>query len=372
MQLWWLEQRYRNFQYCVVELHWSIIPAALLYVSMRGRGLDCRWDDMDFVLITRGQDILQMSDHRWEDYHRCPGKTRVKASFKSHFDYWYKRAGPLNLVRNLAGRFFGSLLVHYLNSTSQNAKPSERPSNETLDSITDRVYPYPYLYLREHVKRRLNLGKNEVINVLEVLNLVSAARHHDEMLASFDWFRMHDSCEEFFRRLRQKYMESFPSPPSENDGSTRTYSDVLYQLLFPNTSKRGAENMILAALCVDPHAARGYDIPDSKSSLDKWDEDIVKPIKNLDISLESAAAVLQPLLEEDEFALLEEAKEMNERRLEIRSDVPKHLTNPVTLSLFYRSLMTHQVESSGVDDEPPGTAIPKDASVWSFSSDVSD
>ncbi|KAI0798974.1 hypothetical protein GGR55DRAFT_702346 [Xylaria sp. FL0064] len=371
MQLWGLEQRYRNLQYCVVELHRSIIPAALLYVSMRGRGLDCRWEDMDFVLITRGQDILQMSDHRWEDYHRCPGKTRVKASFKSHFDYLCGRVAPLSL--NLSSRFFYDLLLPYITSASHDVKPSGRPSNKTLDNITDRVYPYPYLYLREQVKRRLNLGKNEIINVLEVLNLVSAARYHDEMLASFDWFRMHDSCEEFFRRLRQKYMESFFSPPSENDGSTRSYLDALYQLLFPNTSNRGAENMILAALCVDPHAARGYDIPDSKTSLDKWDEDIIKPMKNLDISLESAAAVLQPsLLEAGEFSLLEEAREMNERHLALRSDVPKHFSNPVTLSLFYRSLMTHDVESSGMSDEPPGTAIPKDVSVWSFSSEVSD
>ncbi|KAI0419221.1 hypothetical protein F5X98DRAFT_385054 [Xylaria grammica] len=49
MQSWWLEQRYRSFQFWAVKLNESITPAALLYVSMRKLGLVGRWMDMECV-----------------------------------------------------------------------------------------------------------------------------------------------------------------------------------------------------------------------------------------------------------------------------------------------------------------------------------
>ncbi|KAI0426955.1 hypothetical protein F5Y09DRAFT_317548 [Xylaria sp. FL1042] len=377
IQSWWLEQQYRKFEFYTVELHKSIIPAALLYVSMRHEGLGCRWEDMDFVLITRGVDIFQMFDHRWENYHRCPGKTRVKASFKSHFNSIYKQPGPLKSMRGPLDRYCSDLFSAYSVPTSpRSAKPSERPSSKTLDKIIRRVYPYPYMHARKEIRYQLSLGENEIINILEVLNLVSAARYYDELSTSFDWFRMHDSCEKIFRCLRQKYMESFKeaglNPPLDNDGSSSCRSDALHHLLFADPSNRGAENMILAALCVDPQTARSYDILDKQHLFDEWGDEIINLTKDLDISLKSAATVLQPLLEQEGGAVSEEAYESKDDYYKTRSKVPKHSPDWLPQSLDSRPFVSYQFSNFEMSDEPPDNPIPENVSVGSFSPENSD
>ena len=49
MQCYWMEQQYKAYEYRSLNLYKSIIPAALLYVSLRKIELVPPWQTMDYV-----------------------------------------------------------------------------------------------------------------------------------------------------------------------------------------------------------------------------------------------------------------------------------------------------------------------------------
>ncbi|TGJ80373.1 hypothetical protein E0Z10_g8396 [Xylaria hypoxylon] len=330
MQSWWLEQQYRSFESWSVKLNDSITPAALLYVSMRKLGLVDRWIDMECVLELRGVDILTHDRHRWKHYASWPDNLEVVTSFSSHFSdirgvesIWWQ-SSPLS-------RYVADLFTDYFKQYSPRCRlrltPGNAPSTNTLHRIVRRLYPHPNVYWRKHVMKELCLEEEEgePVNILRVLGLVRMARYFDEILASFDWFSMHDICQKFFDSLRQAYLHKFEtyekySPESSSDGPCSL--NALYYLIFGSISDKGAENMILAGLCFNPNTMGSYELPDHKDYFfEKWGEDITRHTKELGISLESAAAVLQLLIKQEGSTVFDKSTET--RRAHQQRSVPK-------------------------------------------------
>ncbi|KAI1426453.1 hypothetical protein F5Y12DRAFT_794347 [Xylaria sp. FL1777] len=327
MQSWWLEHQYRTFEFYTVKLHEAIVPAALLYVSMRRKGLVSQWRDMDFVLQTRGVDIIASQDDHWEHYDDWPDSLTVCTSLSSQFSMLYEKCYPVQ--HNPVERYLADFLSCYLDPDQD-----PPPIKSSLRKMIRRTYPYPYLDWRKKIAHDLQLEDNQVTNMFAVLDLLSAARYVDESLAAFDWFRMHDICENFFHFLRKNYLakyEGFISMDpnrglhlAPEHGGHGPYSlDALYYLLFAEPSDRGVENMILASLCISPNATQSYDMPDREYLLEMWGDDIMRHIEELGVSLESAAVVLQSLIEQEGREVYTKAAQTERAHHKVRAEVPE-------------------------------------------------
>ncbi|GAW11993.1 hypothetical protein ANO14919_013480 [Xylariales sp. No.14919] len=126
---------------------------------------------------------------------------------------------------------------------------------------------------------------------------------------------MHDICQKFFSSLTQAYQDKISTfndskPTSEIPTHSTMSSCCLPYLLRGMITDKAAGNMILAGLCFNPRIVQTYDLPVfEKGIFERWGDDIIKDTGNLDISLESAAAVLQPLIQQEGSAVLEKAAE---------------------------------------------------------------
>ncbi|KAI0912527.1 hypothetical protein F4823DRAFT_559856 [Ustulina deusta] len=328
MQSWWIEQQYRIFEYHALKLHEAILPAALLYVSMRRLGL---------IVMTRGADILHPMHHRWEHYEIWPDRLRVNMSINMHFASLYAQP-PVRYHHNPLARYLAGLFTLYFapNPREFRLYSSGPPSANTLRRIIRRVYPYPHVAWRE--KAIHDLREKNITNIFEVLYLVSTARYFDESMACFDWFSMHDTCKKFLDCLRDKYMESYKAYLNKDpfSGSNRPPGDesnglgsliALFSILFKEPSDRGTENLIMASLCIDPHATQSYDIQDIKHFFERWGDGIIWHMGELGISLESAAAVFQPLVEQEGWAVFTKAAETQRGHHKTRTERPDYLTD---------------------------------------------
>ncbi|KAF2970686.1 hypothetical protein GQX73_g2935 [Xylaria multiplex] len=187
----------------------------------------------------------------------------------------------------------------------------EPPSKETLDKIVNAVWPYPQMSWREEFREELGFVNKKPVNTLRILSLVRAARYLDEMLASFDLFGFHDICTKFFNQLRRLYRDKFDIFEKEQSNSGLNYApktstddtfslDALYYLTFAERPDKRIDNMILASLCFDIDTMRAFDLPTNEKFLcETWGDGIIRHAKELDISLESAATILRPLIKEE-------------------------------------------------------------------------
>jgi hypothetical protein len=101
----------------------------------------------------------------------------------------------------------------------------------------------------------------------------------------------------------------------------------LYSLLFSDISDTRVENLILAAICIDPGAVSRFVFPGRENAFKKWGSDILTHVSDLGISLESAAAVLGPLVEQDGNVTTAGAAERARRYHKLRIKPPEELAD---------------------------------------------
>lgn len=96
--------------------------------------------------------------------------------------------------------------------------------------------------------------------------------------------------------------------------------------MFADISDKRIENLILAALCFEPAPLSSFELPDREYLVDRWKEGILEHMSALDISIQSAAKVLQSKIEEEGDLELEQAAEKQRMYHKQRIPVPrKHL-----------------------------------------------
>ncbi|KAI0538024.1 hypothetical protein GGR58DRAFT_526785 [Xylaria digitata] len=334
MQSWWFEQQYRSFESWAINLREAIAPAAHLYVLMRKLKLVDRWIDMECILQLRSSNILP---HTYVVNKSWPDNLAIVTSLNSHF-IDIGRNDPKQREYNPLGCYLADIFTCYFEHEPYHCDfrltPKEPPSDETLHNIIDAVWPYPQMYWREAFRTNLGL-EDKQLNILRILSLVRAARYLDEMLASFDLFSLHDICQRFFRQLRQLFQDKFDTFESEHPNSGLEYTpesssdgpfslDALYYLIFGPKAGEGAENMILASLCFILDTMRDFDLPSNRKFLcERWGDGITRHTKKLDISLESAATILGPLIKEEGSVVFKKQAETqrahHKRRVELES-----------------------------------------------------
>ncbi|KAI0184363.1 hypothetical protein EV127DRAFT_505107 [Xylaria flabelliformis] len=340
MQSWKMERTNVRLVDFIIKLHESIMPAALLYLAMRKLGLIDMWYDMEFVLHTRGPEILSYAEDCWGPYY-YPDDATLFNTLKLYFINADKPPGLRNFY--LGDRYVSNLFNLY--GWHNTYKPLFGIPADTICEMVNRIYH------REDWKFWM---KNDVCsmyppNVLMSLYVVTSACHLDEELASFDWHNMHDTCQKFFDNLRQTLLDSFfsefgsisrPPPPSAvgpsdlNDSDTGDSAsdvfdsnespipgsvtppssihalamasddsvslDALYYLIFADDPERHQENMILAALCLNASEISHCKIPNREYMIEKWADGIKEHAEELGISLLLARDVLQQLISKDE------------------------------------------------------------------------
>ncbi|KAI0450446.1 hypothetical protein F5B21DRAFT_528935, partial [Xylaria acuta] len=342
MQSFWMEHMHLSFVSSTVKLHESIMPAALLYISMRQLGLVCMWNDMEFVVRTRGPEMLQYRPDYWELYDAVK-KSTIFNSFNSYF---LNADEPPDLRKYcLTSRYVSDLFKCY--AAHETYIPQLGVPTETMSELINRVYP-----LEDWKKQIKNdVCRNGPPDVVSLLSAVTTACHLDEELASFDWFNMHDTCQEFFHSLRQilgqNYFNAFesepPSPPSPTTGLTglgdssnsssgytpQTLSDdassldALYYLIFADDPDRRHENMILAALFISASRMTSCTIPNKEYMTERWADGIKRHSKELGISLRSAAPVLERLIVEDGDVNIVDSAVKLRKRQKLRTKMPE-------------------------------------------------
>ncbi|KAI0099056.1 hypothetical protein GGR51DRAFT_576445 [Nemania sp. FL0031] len=128
--------------------------------------------------------------------------------------------------------------------------------------------------------------------------------------------------------LDMRYTRNNPSglnyaPESPSDGP---YSlDALYCLLFDKTSDHRIHNLILAALCLDASLISSCEIPGREYLIKTWKDGIKRHADMLDISVKSAAAVLQPMIETKGSAGLVMMAQRQRSYYKTRGLMPPHL-----------------------------------------------
>ncbi|KAI1123762.1 hypothetical protein F5Y10DRAFT_269769 [Nemania abortiva] len=283
MQSWWLKQDYRYFESWAVRLHESIAPAALLYAYMYQSKLVDDWPNMNFVLTVRGHDIL--TSNRWEKPSLEPAELQFQARTvmeclkEQFYDSEEGPIGEMPMYRFLADIFESyfspdravtSISADWVLDTDTTLMPS-------ISAIVKRSVP---LDDRKRCKKELFCDK--VPNIIKMLELVTMACYYDEEYAAFDWF------EENPRGL-----DYTPTSPSDGPYSL----DALYYLLFDETSENNMQNLILAALCLEPSSMPTCEIPCREYPVQQWADGITRHAKALGISIQSAAAVFRPLIQ---------------------------------------------------------------------------
>ncbi|KAJ8127037.1 hypothetical protein O1611_g6599 [Lasiodiplodia mahajangana] len=359
MQSWWLEQEYRHFEWGQVSLYESIAPAAILYHSMVRSGLvdNGEWPDIDYTIATRtneifihyrnGKPVLKLTDPMLME---CLGEQfRDTSSEPSLYDALTQDLiNPITcFVSNIFACYFEYGLADY-GAPSREQFFGVGLTNKTLDTLLRQS---PSSHRRQLM--RASLAREGVLNLISVLDLVTTARYYDEELDAFDWFAMHDRCQMFFDKIRDNFMNNymafqselpfhtFPPPilvrggamssggapyglhtnifasilitlfilPRDNptglDYTPRSRSDgpysldALYYLLFDKTSFYRTHNLILAALCLNAALIPASAIPLREYLFERWKYGIKRHADILDISVESAAAILRPLFVEE-------------------------------------------------------------------------
>ncbi|KAI0404414.1 hypothetical protein F4802DRAFT_227214 [Xylaria palmicola] len=300
-----LEEFYRRFEASAVKLHESIMPAALLYSSMRELGVVDLWPDMEFAIKTWGNAIFACELDDWET-----GSVDNALIFKSYQDFFPNIYRPD--VRKVPHPF-----------PSYRPFPAEEPVeasaadfNEGMVAMINRIFPH---------ENARNVLREKGNNLLWQMDLMKAARYQDEILANFDWFMMHDVCTKFFDSLRERYRDNFKSYErdcSATDGSDAPTSlNALFFLLFWEGSKEGIENMVLSAFCFNPSKISCYDIKNLNYMTERWSDDMTMYAAKLDISIESAGAVFNGLIaSEGEAVMKEAAKRHRDNQLKMRVD----------------------------------------------------
>ncbi|KAI0442371.1 hypothetical protein F4803DRAFT_575679 [Xylaria telfairii] len=334
MQSWWMEDIHLSFTDATIQLHESIMPAALLYIQMRQDKLVGAWRDMDFVISTRAYEMSLCRKNSWKmDIY--PDVNMLFEAFRFHFEHADKPCD--RRMHSLNPRYVSNLFTWY----------DRRISETTMRMLVDRYVEV------DRVNGPLEdaMCRNKAHNLLRSLEVVKITRYMQEELASFDWFNMYDTCQKFFDSLRETLRQSFsafeskspsrscpttgPSSLDENSGSglSRTLPlernhlsytspttnpssvgedsdscsshtvqmedddssslDALYYLVFADDPQRGQANMILAALCFNPLYMSNYTIPNREYMIERWGNGIVRHAHKLGVSLTSAADVLQ-------------------------------------------------------------------------------
>ncbi|KAI1436299.1 hypothetical protein GGR50DRAFT_239357 [Xylaria sp. CBS 124048] len=316
MQLWWAEQTYRRFAHWAVQLHHSIQPAAFLYLSMReNKELNYEWWDMDYVLKFRFMDILPFARSHWDWVDGLPDyfdiNMAIDKTLKDIYEPgqeeearspWKEKATDRS---NPPDQFFADLFQPYIDFDAKSADmpvpPPIRPA--TILNIIDNVYSNDAW--RDGIRTSLYLETDNP-NLLGMLDLVLVTRSLDEQLASFDWFLMQDICEDFFAKLRQEYRKRFDELYAKIDNGTSNVDifalDVLYYITFPEASDKAVENVILVGMIIEPTDLVTYTLPSITYLIDWCQDEIPRLVKELGMTVESAASVLRSCLEAERGA----------------------------------------------------------------------
>ncbi|KAI8944413.1 hypothetical protein F4801DRAFT_217584 [Xylaria longipes] len=317
MQSWWMEERRLYSVSSAVKLHEAILPTALLYIQMRKLGLVSMWHDMEFVIRTRGPEMLPYAPDYWGPYY-FPDNTALFHSFNSYFINTDEPPGLRKLCLN--SRYTSDLFACYAKNGTY--RPNLGVPIEVIGDVVNRVYHCEGW----RIPIKHEVCRNDVPNLLSSLHAVTAARHLHDELVSFNWFSMHNTCQKFFDSLKQTLEQNFSAFESkstfllsttigftslgENSKSGSSYAsqianddtlslDALYYLVFADDPDRRHENMILASLCLDASEMSRYKIPNREYMTERWADGITRHANKLGISLQSAATVLQRLIVED-------------------------------------------------------------------------
>ncbi|KAI1170525.1 hypothetical protein F4777DRAFT_110018 [Nemania sp. FL0916] len=114
MQSWWLEQQYRKFVAWAVKIHESIAPAALLYLAIRDMGWCGPWPDMDFVLQTRGREIVHLKKHTYQ-LGKYPHLYEIPSFFQSQFNRRRAHKAEAPSESLLLTRFMSGVFKYFYN-----------------------------------------------------------------------------------------------------------------------------------------------------------------------------------------------------------------------------------------------------------------
>ncbi|KAI1813175.1 hypothetical protein GGS20DRAFT_599422 [Poronia punctata] len=280
LRMFWMRYRcHVAHQDSILEHEDSIIPAALLYLSMRLRGLVGQWNDMEYALkhiyVLTGLAELKPGD---DDAFI---KARITSAFKwildLHAEYGHSEVDSQMAIDSCDGK------DGYLPSCNSEA------SCET-SRVNDEEAPAP----------SVNPDDEEAPDLLaEIDDILVYVRSLEEELG-FDWLAFHDRCELFFECFRQSYDSGYdelarggPLP-----GTDEHTLDALYYLLSANDQEVfHMENLILALMCTVPEAMDSLRIPFTEYCVERWGSNMRSYLEALGISLESAAGVFGPLIE---------------------------------------------------------------------------
>ncbi|KAI0876805.1 hypothetical protein GGS24DRAFT_512876 [Hypoxylon argillaceum] len=315
MQSWWLEQEYRYFEWWAIRLHECIAPAAILYSSMYRLNLVDLWPDMASVILMRAPELLLLMPENEGLSGRCSDKTLTHCIEKQlHYSQCYmnlhkaQKSGERNPISRYVANMFECYYQPDLVYRSPLAHPifGADPPIKCAHEIIANQLDHPE-YKNNQAREKLTLLG--LPNDLEVLELVTESLYQDEALSAFDWVSMHDRCQTFLDNLRSKFMDNYIvfksknpndlnyTPQSPSDGP---YSlDALYFLLFSEVSEDHIDNLGLASLCLDPSKIAQYDLTDKLYLTERWKDGIVRHAKELGLSIQLAATVLQPLIKRE-------------------------------------------------------------------------